>query len=268
MPKQVSNIKVQGTVDGITYFERNGEFLAMKKPKRSKEARDANPRLEDFRNQGKEFGGGQRPVGGFNEGFDTVKTLFTDKTLSKRLASIFRLMIKRAPGDRGSRPVQPVVNKDLLEGLELNDGLWLGEVIKVSGIHTINAGRNEVSLTLQPFVPLYNLKAPVRATHFEIVNYVAILSSYEFNAEEKTYNPVDKVNNSKKFSTSSALLPINDENTETLTIVTSLTGVGGIENLAPASAVMACIGIRFYEERLGKSYPIATGAAMKLQKVF
>lgn len=265
MAKQVSNIKVQGTVDGITYYQRNGKNFARVHNGPSKSLMATHPNFESLRNNMKEFGGSMRPVSGFRAGFEKVGGTMFDKSISKRLSKIFRTMINRHPGARGKRPVEIIPNKDLLEGFELSDNLWLSDVFKGVGNFSINAARNEVTLTIDPFIPVHEIKRPSFATHFEIVNHISILSNYEFDEEEKGYMPIDNVNNSKYATVSSAVLPLSEASVDNLTIMATLTN---LESLDPTSAVIASLGIRFFEERGGNRYPLGTGGAMKVKQIF
>ena len=129
---------------------------------------------------------------------------------------------------------------------------------------SLNIDRSIITWTIPDFNADSFVKAPEGATHFKLVLAAGFVSNYEYVSALNSYEPVDESENAIGKTAESAAIPIvGDVGSETQLIV-------DMELVAPVvatTAVLAAIGIEFYQDINGELYQLASGNAMKIATV-
>ena len=120
MAKNNSYLKFEGTLGGLTYYEKDGQSIVKVKSSLSKSRIEKDPNFKRTRENMKEFGGAARASKALRDALITVVRTMGDTYLSARLTGIMRKMLNTGSGLRGQRTINILANKDLLEGFELN----------------------------------------------------------------------------------------------------------------------------------------------------
>ncbi|HYG37748.1 MAG TPA: hypothetical protein VD908_03980 [Cytophagales bacterium] len=265
MKKQISLLKVQATLDGVTFYQRKGVNLVRMASGPSKDQILTSPSFEKLRKNMSEFGAGMKPIKAFYKGLKKNDRVAIGSKLSLKLAKIFRSIISRYPGERGQRPLQISMHKALLAGVDLKDNLLLDDVFSAPFSLSANATRNEVTLTVAPFVIGNHVERPTDATHFQLVNYALALSDYAFSNEDKSYNPVNLPFNGKYARAVSDFIALDDALSPNISVVATLPEIAALND---TTSLLSLVGIRFYEKIEENYYATPTNAAMSIAEVF
>ncbi len=62
MPKQVGFMKLKGVLDGVSFYQKNGESFARKSQGPSKAMIEKSPKYKEFRDNRREFTGSMQTV--------------------------------------------------------------------------------------------------------------------------------------------------------------------------------------------------------------
>jgi hypothetical protein len=197
MAKQKSIIKIQGTLDDMTFYQLNGKnFVKRKNTGITREKINSDPRFKRTRENNQEFGGATTVAQGIRQGFTEVSDLL-DKTIHQRFVSVCREMIGKADGIRGQRPFLPAAHKEAFLNLPLQKNSSLDTIFKAPYTATASVTRNSATLAVPDFNTANLLQAPSGATHFRILLHLSALSSYAYDVETKKYIPSFPVDNGK-----------------------------------------------------------------------
>jgi len=266
MARQKGIIRIQGSLGGITFYQQNGENLTRETNGPSKAKIETDPAFRRTRENNQEFAGSAAAGKALRLGLQTYLDAMSDSRVTSAVMKQFRIMINRADsGARGQRPIEILKHKDLLVGFNFNRFTLFDSVFMAPYSVAVNADRTAATFTIPDFSTDNSIHVPKGATHFKIISTVSVLSSYEFDETSKKYVPTDVASNTQNASASSIFIPIGG-------YVGSITELTSAIIPAPAllatSALVACIGIEFYQMVASRPYLLAQGNSMKITNVF
>lgn len=265
MAKLNGIIKLNGSIGGITFFQKNGESFARQQNGPNKKKIQSDPSFARTRENNQEFGGAALIGKGLRAGLVQEFEEMADSNTTGRLTQLMKKIISLDEnGKRGERSFFPVMYKDLFLNFQFSERRKFDSIFFAPYSAAVNAERNEVVITVPDFNTANYVNAPSGATHFRIINLITVLSQYNFNTSTKKYMPVDLNMNSKNDFAASDYLALGTNLGADVQITCTLDG----QTIMNSSALIACIGIEFYQQ-LGQNYYLLSASnAMKIQDVF
>ncbi|MBO9699555.1 MAG: hypothetical protein J7604_05050 [Sporocytophaga sp.] len=266
MARQKGIIKINGSLGGITFYQQNGENFTRETNGPSKEKIQSDPAFRRTRENNQEFAGSAAAGKALRLGLQTYLDVMSDSRVTSALMKQFRIMVNRADsGTRGQRPIEILKHKDLLVGFNFNRFTLFDSVFMAPYSVAVNTDRTAATFTIPDFSTDNSIHVPSGATHLRIIATASALSSYEFDESSKKYVPTDIESNTRNASASSVFIPIGGFVGATTELTPTITPAPA---LLATSALVACIGIEFYQMVASKPYLLAQGNSMKITNVF
>lgn len=239
MAKLTGLIKLEGTIEDLTFYRTSDGYIARKNLPISADRIATDPAFIRTRENMAEFSRAGKGSKLMREAFYVQLKAASDKRTTSRLTrELMRVIKADAVNGRGLRNLVDG-EKTLLEGFEFNATAKLGTTFFAPYATAINRVSGEVTVTVPAFVPVNSVVAPAGATHFRINSAVA-----SFDFETESYE-VD--------SASSATLAWDGTATAPLTLTSNLTA-------ASTGAILLVLGIEFFQEVNGTNYSLSNGA--------
>ena len=265
MAKNNSYLKFEGSLGGLTYYEKDGKSLVKVQSRISKSRIERDPAFKRTRENMMEFGAAANAGKALREAMSTIVKTMGDTYLTSRVTGVMRRMLNNGAGLRGQRNVDVVANTDLLEGFELNKTDALSsQFFAPYAKPSLNANRDIITWVVPDFNTDSFITKPEGATHFRLVLSAGLVSEYEYVAELRGYEPVNDDENAIGKAVFSADIPLVGMVGSDTTLVVDL-GIGAA--VVATTATIAAIGIVFYQEINGQFYELASGNAMKIATV-
>ncbi len=262
MSNQMSLIKFKGKMDGISFYQKEGKYVARKASGPSRERILKDPKFERVRENMSEFAGLALASGSFSLTFAPVKNL-RDNRLRGRAAKVFRsIMVVDEASVLGQRNMLISQHRNELRTLELNAETPLKSLFTSMPDTSHSADRKTATLVL-PELQNHMVYAPGQATHFQIVQHVGILSDVIYNAEAKRYEVENVLLDTKSKTTFSEYFPLKGA-LATLTLETSLAVDAMPENVS----VIQALGILFFKKHGTAYYPSNEARGMRIVDIF
>lgn len=262
MARNNSFIRLEGTLDGLTFYRKNGESFVKTKNRVSKHRIMNDPAYRRTRENMQEFGGAARTGKAFRESFSGIIKLVGDTYVSARISSLMRNICSLGTGVRGQRDIDVVSQVDLLSGFEFNLNKPFDTQFNApSTPPVINAARDTVTWDIPDFNTNNHVLVPEGATHFRLALAAGYTSNYEWVAPTKSYEPVEDDVNGKGLITYSGDIPIGGMVGSATNLVVDMSSIGAIP---VTSALFAATAIVFYQMVNGTLYEFAQGHAMKI----
>ncbi len=260
MARNNSFVKLEGTLDGLTFYRQNGENFVKTQSRISKKRILNDPAFKRTRENMMEFSGASKAGKAFRDGFANMSKLMGDSYLSSRLSGIMRRITSVGVGKRGERAIDVVTMKDMLKGFEFNKSLPFKSIFYAPyPLPTITAPRDVIDWTVPDFNTDAFITAPKGATHFRLILAAGYVSNYEYIPVMRSYEPVDDAVDSLGGNAYSAHIPLGGMVGSDTVLQVDLTALGAI----PAStALFTSIGIVFYQDINGDLYEFAQGNTM------
>ena len=249
MAKLKSLLKIEGTLDGMTFYKKaDGQYYVRTKGGIQKERIQNDAAFERTRENNQEFGevakSGKLLRRALVEALVDVK----DRTKNTRLSSVlFKVKNADNTSSRGQRKVsiglEQAEGKEALNGFDFNKNAPLDAVL----VHEYNLDTVTKQVTITGFVPNTGLTIPQGATHTKISAINAIV---DFETGDKSI----------AISNRETLLITNSSSDITLSFTNPTTG-NGIE--------LFLLKVEFLQELNSVLYPLKNGTynALKLIKV-
>ena len=239
MARQKGIIKLKGTIGDITFYKTQDGHLA-----REKGGIDANrikndPAFQRTRENGSEFG----RAGKAGKILRTALRALLLNTADGRMVSrLTQKMVEVIQADVTSiRGLRNVIDgeAELLAGFEFNIRGKLGTSLFAPYVGAIDRVSGDITVDIDPFVPVNMIAAPSGTTHFKIISAGA-----EIDFETETF---------VEAHSETAILPWD----ATATVAISQTNA-----VTPASTkpLFLALGVEFYQEVNGQMYPLKNGA--------
>lgn len=260
-----SIIKLEGTLDNMTFYQKDGKNLVKKKTSVSKSRIMTDSAYRRTRENMREFGGAARVGKAFRTAFSGIVKTMSDTYMGSRINGLMKRINSYGTGIRGERDFEIVTYGELLRGFEFNKTAPLSaQFFAASARPTINASRDEVTWIIPDFNTDSFIRKPEGATHFKLVLAAGYVSDFTYSNAQAGYEPVDEDLNGLGGVSYSADIPLTGMVGVDTTLIVDLSSVGTI---SPTVALFVGIGIIFYQEINGDMYELAQGNAMKLDAV-
>lgn len=238
MARQRGLVKIEGTLDDITFFKKKDVFYVRNKGGVTKERIMNDPAFLRTRENGNEFTTITRSGKMLRNSCSVLTRKAFDGTLSNRLVQVFA-KVKNADtsSTRGNRQVYigigTVEGKQAIKGFDFNSRSQLGSVLAAA--YSLDTGTGEVTIT--DLIPLDMLRFPLSATH---VSFQVGFLNQNFETDESaiTYSPITN-------------LPI-DMTLSSITLSPSSVPVG-------TGSQLYILLIEFFQELNGVQYALNNG---------
>ncbi|NRD22703.1 hypothetical protein HNV10_05595 [Winogradskyella litoriviva] len=262
MAKNNSFIRLEGTLDGLTFFRKNGENFVKTKSRVSRNRILNDPAYKRTRENMQEFGGAARASKAFRESFATIARLVSDSYVSARLTGKMRSIIPNGVGLRGQRTINLVDNSEPFLGLNFNVSKPFDRHFNApSDGPVITASRDTVNWSLADFNTDTYVRAPEGASHFKLALAAGYVSNYEWVPALKSYEPVEEVPNGIGAVTYSDAIALGGMVGAATDLTVDLTAYAPIP---VTTALFASTAIVFYQMVNGELYELAQGHSMKI----
>lgn len=262
MARNNSFVKLDGTLDNLTFYRRNGENLVKTKSSISRARIMNDPKFKRTRENMREFGGAATASKSFRTAFAGNCQKFGDMHMGSRMTGVMKQIVNGGTGIRGERDIMIASSLELIRGFEFNKmETFDSRFYRTTQLPVVSANRNSVTWELQPFMPDDSIRMPEGATHFSVVLAAGYVSDFEYNISEKAYKPTDPEFDGMSGSVFSDAHELGDA----LTPVIELEVVLATGAVIPDSiSVMVGIGITFYQSINTQLYELASGSVMKV----
>ncbi|RXG26913.1 hypothetical protein [Leeuwenhoekiella marinoflava] len=231
-------IKIEGTLDGLTFYKGKNGYFIRTKGGISKERIQKDPAFIRTRENANEFGLAATAGKILRYALSTLIRNAKDNTLPSRLMSKMMLIKNQdTTSSRGQR--NPAVGlttpegKRLLQDFDFNGNAILTQVLRAD--YSVNVTTGEIRIP--GFVPGTQLNAPPGATH---VTLKSALLNVDFTTEARDLKLSDPLN-----------LRINATPKEVALAPIAVTGTG---------VTMILLQLSFFQEINGVQYPLNNGA--------
>jgi len=265
MAKNNSFIRLEGTLDGLTFYRKDGENFVKTKSSVSKNRIMNDPAFRRTRENMQEFSGAARAGKAFRSAFGSVIKLMGDTYISGRLTALMKRINRLGTGVRGERVIDVTANPILLEHFEFNKlQPFSATFFATYDPPTLNVNRDAATWVVPDFDTDTFINTPEGATHFKLLLSFGLLSNYNYNRALEGYEPDAPEEDSLGTTAYSAAIPIGGMVGAATTLDADL-GIGTPVSLDIAS--IAAIGIVFYQEINTELYELAQGNAMVIATV-
>ena len=264
MAKNIGIIKISGKVGNLRFFQKDGKAFVGLNGEISKDRILKDPAFKRVRENMSEFGGSAEVSKSIRTYLIPVKGLI-EKQLHNRFVSLIRRLINLGSGVRGARKVEFSLNKEAVEGFELNKSTKLSEVMFTSNSLVTNSDRNQLTLTVDEFMPSDYLLIPEGATHFKVHLAGLAISDFETVGPKVVYRPVNSAEHGLFAKTGTSELPVNTLVNGGFTLIVDLPGA---PVLSTEVSLAGLLGIEFLQEVNGAFYQLATHNAIRIEKLF
>lgn len=239
MARQSSIIKIEGTIDDLTFYKTKDGYKIRKKTGVSASRIENDPEFRRTRENGKEFGHIARTGKLFRRAIIDLLAEVKDDTLVPRLVRrLSKIKNLDSTSPRGERQVAIGLateeGKTLLRGFDFNKEAPMDAVVK----REINLDPDTGTITLEDLVPQKHIAYPQGATH---VSFRSGALNINMATEEATMEVSPEVDTA-----------INEE-TGTITLVPNTIPTGDGNQ-------MYFLLVEFYQEMNGEMYPLNNGA--------
>lgn len=267
MAIQKGPLKYVGTLGEVRHFKikgNSGYFAGLKGgPTADQIATD--PAFARTRENMNEFGGSAMAGKSLRSSIAGLIRNNADSQVTGRITAIMKkINLEDGSEARGRRSILVTAAPQYLDGFEFNKFTSFNGAFNAPYTITPSVDRDSSTLDIPTFNPLDRLYVPAGATHFKIINAIAVLSDFEYDSTTGQYVAKDTVTNGLRDIQDSGFLPV-DAPTGTLNIVTTLPGSPTISTDVSVVNVMA---VEFYQEVNSNYYLFAQGNAMKVAKIF
>ncbi|MDP4267730.1 MAG: hypothetical protein Q8880_09905 [Bacteroidota bacterium] len=255
---------LQGNVNKINYYERDGKTFARKarKPNPTNYLTDPNHYrvVENIH----ELIGCVKVTQNLRINFGGNYKTLADSHFHNRLVSVLKKICKLANGVRGERPINISEHKEMLQNMEFDIKSQFSVIFNAPFSLTATPDRTGSTFTLLPCKPVDCLDIPQNSTHFRVDLAMASISDYEYDSTVIGYLPSDPVNNKLFAGGFSDYLPVNADIIAPVPITATFTGAPVIG--ADVSVIVA-VGSIFYQQVDIQQYKFLQNSCMKFQMV-
>lgn len=248
MAKQSSIIKLEGTIDDITFVKTEDGYIARKASRISASAIASSPNFQRTRENMAEFGRAGKAGRVVRHAFSTLLQNTKSKRVTSRLVKELMKSIKAdSVNPRGQRTVADG-NLGFLQGFEFNTDAQLKTTLSAVYTTSIDRATGSATVDIPALVPTEAIKAPVEATHYRVICGAAAIDF----ANETSTTAIQQ----------SPYLPLTGTTAPALNLSASLPA-------ASTLPLFLVVGIQFFQEVNGAHYVLKSGVhnALSLVKV-
>lgn len=247
MARLKSLLKIEGTIDGMTFYRNSaGEYLVKKKSEISKSRIENDPAFIRTRENGQEFGHVATSGKKFRRAISGLIYDIRDQSMTYRLTQVLsQVKNQDATSARGERKVAIGMatpeGKEKFKFFDFNQRAKLNSVLKIG--YTLDTATAVIGMS--GLIPLQNLGIPQGATHVE---FSAARMLFDFETEE---TQLEKSN--------VETLPIDNTSTDVeLTFLQTPSGTGNEYYF---------LKIAWHQMLNGEIYPLNNGIYNTLQLI-
>jgi hypothetical protein len=239
MAKQKGLVRVLGTGGDMTYYKTKDGYLAKEKTSLTGTQIATDPRFKRTRENMAEFGNACTSGKTLRHSINTLLQNATDGKVVSRLSKTMMQVLKTDTTDK--RGKRTVANGDvtLLKGFEFNANSILGSTLYAPYTTSITRATGVLSVSIPAFVPATSIIAPLNATHFKLV-FAGVAA--DFAAQQAT-----------AIINQTAVLPWDETATSLITLTANMPA-------ASTLPLLLVLGIQFFQEVNGNSYPLTDGS--------
>ena len=262
MARNYSFVKLEGSLDDLTFYQKDGVNLVKKKSRVSKNRIMNDPTFKRTRENMREFAGAAKVGKAFRDCLAGVYHLMSDTYMGARINGRFKTINRTGAGPRGQRDFDVVDNSGMIVGFEYNRlEPFNSRFFAHYAIPSINPARDQVNWTVSDFDTDTYIFAPEAATHFRLVLAAGYVSDYSYSEVQEEYVPDTEDVNGMGLVANSAQLPLGGMVGSATTLTVDMSSFGTIP---VTSAMFVSIGIIFYQEINAVLYELKEGNAMKV----
>jgi len=243
MAKQKGIIKLKGTIGDITFYKSKDGYIAREKGGIDASRIATDPAFQRTRENGSEFGRAGKAGKVLRMALRSVLLNSADSKMVSRLTT---QMLKVIQADLTSvRGMRNVIDgeAELLSGFDFNINGKLGTILFAPYIPLINRATGDLTITIDPFIPINMIAAPSGTTHYKIISAGA-----EIDFERETFIGTNS---------ETAMLPWDGILTTALVHTNTVTPT-------TTKPLFLALGIEFYQEINNQMYSLKSGASNPL----
>lgn len=262
MAKNSSFIKLEGTLDGLTFFKKNGQNFVKTKSEVNRNRIAYAPEFQRTRENNQEFGGSAKCGKALRESFAGIARLVSDSYVTSRVTAKMRSIVPNGTGLRGERSINLVDNLEPFIGFNFNLSKPFDTQFNAPSVGPdITDPKDNVKWNLADFNTDTYVRAPEGATHFKLALAAGYVSNYEWDATLKSYEPVEEQPNAVGVVAYSDAIALGGMVGSDTSFNIDLTGFAPVP---VTTALFAGTGIVFYQKVNDELYVLAQGHSMKI----
>ena len=235
MARQKGIVKIEGTMDDITFFKTQDGFMVKQKSEIPKDRIMTDKSFERTRENMSEFARAGKGAKLLRSSVEDILVDCKDNRISSRLSQKMMQVLKSDPVS--ARGLRVVGNGSfaVLKAFDFNIDAPFTQTIKAPIVYTMDRPSGKMNIDIAPFIPANMVQQPQGTTHFRFISAAAEIN---FELETMTNSFFE-----------GASLPINNLPTAALSI---------LHNLAAASTnpLFLFLGIKFHQEVNGVEYAL------------
>ena len=193
MAKSSGVLKIEGTIDDLTFYKKDGKFLVRKKGGISKERIENDPNFVRTRENGSEFGHSGKSGKVLRLALGSMVYKAKDNKLSSRMLQLMsQLKNYDLNSARGERKVglglTTVEGKQLLKGFDFNNNARLKNVL----FAPFELDKSNGKISFNNLMPIEHLQFPQGSTH---VSFQSAVLAIDFLTEisEVAFSPIENL---------------------------------------------------------------------------
>ncbi|MBD8084640.1 hypothetical protein [Chryseobacterium caseinilyticum] len=239
MAHQKGIFKITGTIGDVTFYKSKNGYLVREKGGIDAKRIATDPAFQRTRENGMEFGRAGKAGKVLRA---ALRPLLTNVKSSGMASRMTQIMIKVIQADMVSeRGLRNVIDgeAELLTGFEFNQTGALSTTFHAPYTAAIDRVTGEMTISVDPFVPVDMITAPQGTTHFKITSGGA-----EIDFEQETFENALE---------STLVIPYSATVTSLISHILSL----------PANStkpLFLALGIEFYQDINGRKYALKNGS--------
>ncbi|MDQ3190587.1 MAG: hypothetical protein M3Q58_03255 [Bacteroidota bacterium] len=255
--------KTKGSVDGKTYFTRNGKQFVKNKSNLDKNRVMTDPAFENSRKSMSEFGACSLAASKLRTSLMPLPKDYGEARTWNRLVKTIQEMMLESKIKNKKGSISFSRYGYFFEEFNFNNNSKFDQVFLASHEVEYNETKAQVLTKIAAFDPAKFINYPKGATHYRLLTAYCIMSDYKFNKKNNDYIPiVSEINGQSKVKYSS-LLALNNSTQKSITIKKPIK----IASLPKNTALLIFIGIEFYKQEGNKHYKFQAKKGLKVLKV-
>ena len=184
MAKQSGVVKIEGTIDDLTFYKFNGKYKIRKKGGIPKSRIQNDPRFKRVRENNAEFGRVSKGISLMRKALSAMLHGSKKVQTGDLMPVFFDVLRSDATHPRGERTLS-AGNLLILEQLNLNSSVTLDQIFNVSSTVTVDRANGEAIIQFPSWEP-HQLEVPQGATHYQINTCAALINFSDDHYEQTT----------------------------------------------------------------------------------
>ncbi len=233
MARQTGLTRYTGTMGGVRHFKikgLSGDFAGMVGGPSGDQILTA-PEFERTRENMNEFGGCTPAGKSIRTALSQIIKQMSDPQMTGRLTGVLKkINLEDQSEARGYRAILISKEREYLIGFAFDRNVSLEGVFTAPYILSHSNARDAGALTVPAFDPSKLVSPPAGATHFRLINALAVVSDFEYNDQTETYVPKDSDNNELSIVEYSDYLDVSTAIATSTVVTATLPGTPTLTN--------------------------------------